>query len=73
MALPLDEQDPDQSSRMGVEVQAPVGGLLNMTTPWGAGGKEDGGGKEGEEPPKGGRSDARFSRTRTHVCARRWL
>ena len=35
MVLPLDEQDPDRSSRLGLEEQDPVEGWMNRTTPWG--------------------------------------
>ena len=34
VVLPLDEQDPDRSSRLGLDEQDPVEGRLNRTTPW---------------------------------------
>ena len=34
VVLPLDEQDPDQSSRLGLDEQDPVEGRMNRTTPW---------------------------------------
>ena len=34
---PLDEQDPDRSSRLGLDEQDPVEGRMNRTTPWRAG------------------------------------
>ena len=37
VVLPLDEQDPDRSSRLGLDEQDPVEGWMNMTTPWRAG------------------------------------
>ena len=37
MVLPLDEQDPDRSSRLGLDEQYPVEGGMNKNTPWGAG------------------------------------
>ena len=37
MVLPLDEQDPDRSSRLGLDEQDPVEGRMNRTTPWRAG------------------------------------
>ena len=37
VALPLDEQDPDRSSRLGLDEQDPVEGRMNRTTPWRAG------------------------------------
>ena len=33
VALPLDEQDPDRSSRLGVDEQDPMEGWMNKT-PW---------------------------------------
>ena len=33
VALPLDEQDPDRSSRLGLDEQDPVEGRMNRT-PW---------------------------------------
>ena len=33
MVLPLDEHDPDRSSRLGVDEKDPVEGWMNMT-PW---------------------------------------
>ena len=32
--LPLDEKDPDRSSRLGLDEQDPVEGWMNRTTPW---------------------------------------
>ena len=37
MVLPLDEQDPDRSSRLGLDEQDPVEGRMNRTTLWRAG------------------------------------
>ena len=37
VVLPLDEQDPDRSSRLGLDEQDPVEGWMNRTTPWKAG------------------------------------
>ena len=37
VAFPLDEQDPDRSSRLGLDEQDPVEGRMNRTTPWRAG------------------------------------
>ena len=37
VVLPLDEQDPDRSSRLGLDEQDPVEGRMNRTTPWTAG------------------------------------
>ena len=37
VVLPLDEQDPDRSSRLGLDEQDPVEGWMNRTTPWRAG------------------------------------
>ena len=37
VVLPLDEQDPDRSSRLGLDEQDPVEGRMNRTTPWRAG------------------------------------
>ena len=37
VVLPLDEQDPDQSSRLELDEQDPVEGWMNRTTPWRAG------------------------------------
>ena len=34
VVLPLDEQDPDRSSRLGLDEQDPVEGRMNRTTPW---------------------------------------
>ena len=34
MVLPLDEPDPDRSSRLGLDEQDPVEGWMNRTTPW---------------------------------------
>ena len=34
VVLPLDEQDPDRSSRLGLDEQDPVEGWMNRTTPW---------------------------------------
>ena len=34
VALPLVEQDPDQSSRLGLDEQDPVEGWMNRTTLW---------------------------------------
>ena len=34
VVLPLDEQDPDLSSRLGLDEQDPVEGRMNRTTPW---------------------------------------
>ena len=31
---PLDEQDPDRSSRLGLDEQDPVEGWMKKTTPW---------------------------------------
>ena len=36
VVLPLDEQDPDRSSRLGLDEQDPVEGRMNRT-PWRAG------------------------------------
>ena len=33
MVLPLDEQDPDRSSWLGLDEQDPVEGWMNRTTP----------------------------------------
>ena len=33
VVLPLDEQDPDRSSRLGLDEQDPVEGWMNRTTP----------------------------------------
>ena len=35
--LPLDEQVPDRSGRLGLDEQDPVEGRMNRTTPWRAG------------------------------------
>ena len=37
VVLPLDEQDPDRSSRLGLDEQDPVEGRMNRTIPWRAG------------------------------------
>ena len=37
VVLPLDEQDPDRSIRLGLDEQDPVEGWMNRTTPWRAG------------------------------------
>ena len=37
MVLPLDEQDPDRSSRLGLDEQDPMEARMNRTTPWRAG------------------------------------
>ena len=37
VVLPLDEQDPDRSSRLGLDEQDTVEGWMNRTTPWRAG------------------------------------
>ena len=37
VVLPLDEQDPDRSSRLGLDEQEPVEGWMSRTTPWRAG------------------------------------
>ena len=37
VVLPLDEQDPDRSSRLGLDEQDPVKGWMNITTLWRAG------------------------------------
>ena len=37
VVLPLDEQDPDRSSRLVLDEQDPVEGRMNRTTPWRAG------------------------------------
>ena len=37
VVLPLDEQDPDRSSRLGLDEEDPVEGWMNRTTPWRAG------------------------------------
>ena len=34
VVLPLDEQDPDRSSRLGLDEQDPVEGRVNRTTLW---------------------------------------
>ena len=34
VVLPLDEQDPDRSSRLVLDEQDPVEGWMNRTTPW---------------------------------------
>ena len=34
VVLSLDEQDPDRSSRLGLDEQDPVEGWMNRTTPW---------------------------------------
>ena len=34
VVLPLDEQDPDRSSRFGLDEQDPVEGWMNMMTLW---------------------------------------
>ena len=34
VVLPLDEQDPDRSRRLGLVEQEPVEGRMNKTTPW---------------------------------------
>ena len=34
VVLPLDEQDPDRSSRLGLDEQDPVEGRMNRTIPW---------------------------------------
>ena len=34
VVLPPDEQDPDRSSRLGLDEQDPVEGWMNRTTPW---------------------------------------
>ena len=34
VVLPLDEQDTDRSSRLGLDEQDPVEGRMNRTTPW---------------------------------------
>ena len=34
VVLPLDEQDPDRSSRLGLDEQDPVEGRMDRTTPW---------------------------------------
>ena len=34
VVLPLDEQDPDRSSQLGLGEQDPVEGRMNRTTPW---------------------------------------
>ena len=33
LVLPLDEHDPDRSSRLGLDEQDPVEGWMNRTTP----------------------------------------
>ena len=37
VVLPLDEQDPYRSSRLGMDEQYPVEGWMNRTAPWRAG------------------------------------
>ena len=37
VVLPLDEQDPDRSSRLRLDEQEPVEGWMNRTTSWRAG------------------------------------
>ena len=37
VVLPLDEQDPDRSSWLGLDEHDPVEGWMNRTTPWRAG------------------------------------
>ena len=37
VALPLDEQDPDRLSRLGLDEEDPVEGWMNRMTPWRAG------------------------------------
>ena len=37
MVLPLDEQDHDRSSPLGLDKEDPVEGWMNRTTPWRAG------------------------------------
>ena len=37
VVLPLDEQDPDRSSWLGLDEQDPMEGWMNRTTPWRAG------------------------------------
>ena len=37
VVLPLDEQDPNRSSRLRMDEQDPVEGWMNRTTPWRAG------------------------------------
>ena len=37
VVLPLDEQDTDRSSRLGLDEQDPIEGRMNRTTPWRAG------------------------------------
>ena len=37
VVLPLDEHDPDGSSRLGLDEQDPVEGRINRTTLWRAG------------------------------------
>ena len=44
VVLPLDEHNPDLSSRLGLDEQDPVEGWMNRTTPWRAGLIVDGGG-----------------------------
>ena len=34
VVLPLDEQDPDRSSRLGLDEQDPVEDRMNSTTTW---------------------------------------
>ena len=34
VVLPLDEQDPDRSRRLGLDEQEPMEGWMNRTTPW---------------------------------------
>ena len=34
VVFPLDEQDPDRSSRLGLDEQDLVEGRMNRTTPW---------------------------------------
>ena len=34
VVLPLDEQDPDRSSRLGLDEQDPVEVWMNRMTPW---------------------------------------
>ena len=35
VVLPLDEQDPNRSTRLGMDEQDPVEGRMNRTTLWG--------------------------------------
>ena len=37
VVLPLDEQDHDRSSKLGLDEQDPMDGRMNRTTPWRAG------------------------------------